>query len=186
MSSKRVLAIDAIRGAALFGVLAVNTYDWLAGPSSAADHAVNTIVVFLLQDKVWPLFSFVFGLGFAIQQERSTASGRPIFWVHARRMPVLYGFGIVLIELLAGNSILERYAMLGILLLLPSGFPPRHVVVAALVTLLVTVLAQRAAVVLYRSGGVTLWVQSLFYSATMLEIFVMFLIGLFSGKCRHC
>ena len=136
-SSARIETLDVLRGFALFGVLAVNIGVWLGKPAGSLDLTVKHLVEFFFEGKFWPLFSLLFGLGFAIQFDRAKAKGARAFWIQLRRMVVLYGFGVVLMALFAGNPILVRYAVLGLLLIPFHWLPPRAILATAFVMLLV-------------------------------------------------
>ena len=79
--------VDALRGLALFGILAVNIQCFVTGldvpslgildsRSSFADHCVILLTALLLEFKFYPLFCFCFGYGFAMQTP-SLSSGSP-------------------------------------------------------------------------------------------------------------
>src|SRR5262245_50289695 len=84
-ASDRIETLDILRGFALFGILTVNmgAFSW---PSefvlwqrrfwdSRLDVVVDWFVRFLAEGKFYPLFSFLFGLGAAIQMERADCRG---------------------------------------------------------------------------------------------------------------
>lgn len=73
--------IDALRGFALFGILAVNIQGYVTGlsapslgilssQSTRADHHTVLLTAFLFEFKFYPIFSFCFGYGFAVQTRR--------------------------------------------------------------------------------------------------------------------
>src|SRR5256885_11647703 len=85
--SERIEAIDALRGIALFGVMAINITSefrvsifeqFLADkhPSSPLDRVVETILTLAIDLKAFALFSLLFGAGLAIQFERLSRSPR--------------------------------------------------------------------------------------------------------------
>src|SRR5712691_2449099 len=76
--SERIEAIDVLRGLALFGVLAINLVTefrvsiferFLSGGSTAGplDRAVEVFLMVAIDSKAFALFSFLFGVGLAIQ-----------------------------------------------------------------------------------------------------------------------
>lgn len=130
----RVLAIDALRGAALLGVLIVNAetefrvsifQNFL--PPVASDSALNRFVEAAVwvgvESKAFSIFSFLFGVGLAIQFERFSTRGRP-FALLARRLAILAIFGAIHILAIWNGDILLEYAIAGFvvlpLLLLPQ------------------------------------------------------------------
>src|SRR5262245_41607445 len=100
----RIDAIDAVRGAALFGVLVVNVLtafrvsffeQFLPAPiSPGLDGAVEKLVAFAFEEKFFSLFSLLFGVGLAIQLERFSRGGRPFYFL-TRRLLALLAFGLV-------------------------------------------------------------------------------------------
>lgn len=133
----RIESIDIIRGIALFGVLIVNLitafrvsiFQQFVDTSSAGIHPfdalVERIVVLGLEEKAFCLFSLLFGIGLAIQFDRLSAIGRPLYWL-TRRLAVLLLFGLIHLLLVWNGDILTDYALAGLvalpfLLLRPSG-----------------------------------------------------------------
>ena len=128
-SLERVEIIDAVRGFALFGVLLANLV-WLsqevvmtperlaALPTASADRIAKQLVVFFIDWKFITLFSFLFGLGFAVQLMRAEERGRAILRTYIRRLVVLLLFGIVHAYVFWYGDILAFYALLGFFLIL--------------------------------------------------------------------
>lgn len=126
-SEDRIESIDAIRGAALFGVLVVNLvtgfrvsiFQQFLEPAhrvAGTDALVEHIVEVGLEGKAFCLFSLLFGVGLAIQFERLSAFGRPLFWL-TRRLVALLAFGLVHLLLIWNGDILTEYAFAGLLVL---------------------------------------------------------------------
>lgn len=64
----RVQVIDIIRGFALFGVIVVNFGISVSNPSfNIVNQSVSWFVSFFMSHKFISMFSFLFGLGFALQ-----------------------------------------------------------------------------------------------------------------------
>lgn len=123
----RIESIDAIRGVALFGVLIVNLvtgfrvsiFQQFVEPApgvAGLDALVEDIVAVGLEGKAFCLFSLLFGVGLAIQFERLSAFGRPLFWL-TRRLAALLAFGLVHLLLIWNGDILTEYAVAGLLVL---------------------------------------------------------------------
>ena len=141
-SLERVELIDAIRGFALFGVLLANMV-WLtqdvpmtperlaALPTASIDHVVKHAVTFFIDWKFITLFSFLFGLGFAVQLIRAEERGQRMLGTYARRLGVLFVFGIVHAVVLWYGDILNFYAMLGFVLILFRKASDRTLLIAA-------------------------------------------------------
>src|SRR3989338_9565329 len=124
--SQRLEVIDVLRGWAVFGILLVNMQVF-SGPgdplreelwTGTAERAAMQLVLFLADSKFWTLFSFLFGLGFALQMRRAEARGAPFLPLYLRRLAVLLVIGLLHAFLLWTGDVLHIYALLGFLLLL--------------------------------------------------------------------
>ena len=116
---ERIYYLDVLRGIALFGVLTINMQVF-AGPIVArrADVIVQAFIDIFIQSKFISLFSFLFGLGFAIQMSRAAAKGTRLLSFYPRRLLALALFGLIHGFLIWPGDILLTYAILGALLLL--------------------------------------------------------------------
>ncbi|GGA40730.1 DUF418 domain-containing protein [Dyella nitratireducens] len=123
----RISAIDILRGIALFGVLMVNLVTEFrvdvfqqflptTSPASEMDHYVETGVGVFLELKAFALFSFLFGVGLAIQFERLAKTQRRLVLL-VRRLVVLLGFGLIHFYLIWNGDILTEYALIGLIAL---------------------------------------------------------------------
>lgn len=143
--AERIDAIDALRGIALFGVMAMNIttifrvsifeqFLFRKTPASPLDHTVETVLKLAVDLKALALFSLLFGVGLAIQFERLAKSDRRTSLL-ARRLVVLLAFGLIHLCLIWNGDILTEYALVG-LIVLPFLFGPRWLLaVAALASL---------------------------------------------------
>ena len=124
---RRIVAIDVLRGVALFGVLCVNLINEFRVsifqqflPASAdgswLDHAVQATVSIGMELKAFALFSLLFGVGLAIQFERLAATSRRLPLL-TRRLLVLLGFGLIHLCFIWNGDILTEYALVGLLAL---------------------------------------------------------------------
>lgn len=120
-ASRRLESIDILRGLALFGVLTVNLVTEFrvsifeqflpqAPEADAIDRAVDQVVRNVFELKAFALFSFLFGVGLAIQFERLSETGRPLYWL-TRRLLVLLAFGLIHLLLIWNGDILTEYAL---------------------------------------------------------------------------
>jgi uncharacterized protein len=150
---ERVEIIDILRGFALFGILLVNmmyfawpVYTEVIGVpwTQPLDHAAHWFVSFFAQGKFFTLFSFLFGLGLAVQMQRAEAKGVAIVPLYLRRLLVLLVIGIAHVVLLWFGDILTYYALLGFVLLLFRKTKPRRLLVWASVFLLIPLLLNAA------------------------------------------
>ena len=125
---ERIAVLDALRGAALFGIIAANMRGF-SGPLAAYfDHTVmwtdptnrvaQAFVDLFIQGKFITLFAFLFGIGFAIQMERADRSGTASRIFYVRRLAILLLFGVLHFVFVWWGDILAPYALLGFLLML--------------------------------------------------------------------
>jgi uncharacterized protein len=119
--AKRIELVDLTRGAALFGVLLVNTV-YVAGftvPQSEYPGGASPLLLDLLSLFVnlrfLGLFSILFGLGFILQIRRAREKGAPFRARYLRRIVILFLIGLIH-SLLYPGDILKLYATLGLLL----------------------------------------------------------------------
>lgn len=130
--------MDVLRGFALLCILIVNwttdtkwDNDAWEGFSGVADQAVWWTINILLNEKSRPMFTFLFGLGFALQMERADARGASFVAVYARRLAVLFLIGAAH-DILTERDILWEYALFGFVLLPLRRLNPALLVVLAL------------------------------------------------------
>jgi uncharacterized protein len=126
--SERIEVLDALRGAALFGIIAANMRGF-SGPIAAyfdhtlmwtdtASRVAQAFVNIFIQGKFITLFAFMFGIGFAIQMERADRSGVTSLAFYVRRLAILLLFGIAHFIFVWWGDILAPYAILGFALML--------------------------------------------------------------------
>jgi uncharacterized protein len=129
---ERIAALDILRGFALFGILLVNMLDFsgsalrantLGARGNELDQLVDAGIAFFAITKFYLLFSFLFGVGFAVQMRRMEASGRPFVGFYVRRLAVLFAIGLAHAILLWEGDILRLYAVAGLLLLVVRRLP---------------------------------------------------------------
>ena len=116
------MELDALRGAALAGIVMVNIVQMTGvtrpdGPAAAHPGAFGFELLFL--QRPFPVFTFLFGVGFAMLL--CTASRlvllRRLLWL---------GVFAALHTLLQPNEVLKYYTVYGIAVLLPASFLPRR------------------------------------------------------------
>jgi uncharacterized protein len=127
-SSERILFIDVLRGMALFGILAANMRAFFAPLDcyenigvlyhGRADMVVSWLMDTLVQGKFISIFSFLFGMGFAIQMTRADARGVRFLSFYPRRLLALALFGLIHGMLIWAGDVLLTYAFSGAILLL--------------------------------------------------------------------
>jgi uncharacterized protein len=126
--SERIVFIDVLRGMALFGILAANMRAFAAPLDiyerigvlfhGRADIIAQAFVDSFIQGKFVTLFSFLFGMGFAIQLSRADARGAKFLSFYPRRLLALALFGLIHGILIWAGDILLTYALTGAILLL--------------------------------------------------------------------
>ena len=126
--SERILFIDVLRGMALFGILAANMRGFFAPldcydrPEAlfhgSADVLTQAVIFALIQGKFISIFSFLFGMGFAIQMSRAEARGVRFLSFYPRRLLALALFGLIHGILIWAGDVLLTYALSGAILLL--------------------------------------------------------------------
>ena len=124
---ERIETIDIMRGVALFGILIINfTVDhralapWTQKP--LLDQFAYWPITFFIDEKFRAIYCFLFGLGFSIQMLRAEAHNAPFVFIYIRRLIVLYFIGLAN-QILTGDDILHKYAMVGVILLILHKLP---------------------------------------------------------------
>jgi uncharacterized protein len=126
-AAERYRIIDIIRGLALFGVLIMNILSGFRVPliehilrpisdPKPVNRFVDWLAVSALEFKALTIFSFLFGVGIAIQIERTAARNVRARDFLVRRLAWLFVFGIVHLFLIWNGDILTLYAVCGLLL----------------------------------------------------------------------
>lgn len=128
-AGERIHVLDVLRGVALYGVLLSNMVWWFSGygdlesetaahlPTAAFDPFVLEVLSFFVSLKFISIFSFLFGVGFALQMGRARERGAEVTPLYVRRMLWLLLFGIAHMLFLWYGDILHLYAVLGLLLI---------------------------------------------------------------------
>ncbi len=116
-AGERIPAIDILRGFALFGILLVNFPGSEAARSGAVDDVVSKLLRILVSGNFYTTFSFLFGLGFALQLIRAQSRGRRVVPVYIRRMLVLFLIGLGHAVLIWRGDVLQGYAVTGLFLI---------------------------------------------------------------------
>jgi uncharacterized protein len=148
--SQRIEAIDVLRGLALFGVIAIHAvfefrvsifeqFLTSAGTLPATDRVVNDVLAAAVELKAFALFSFLFGVGLAIQFDRLANHPRRVALL-VRRLVVLLLIGAVHLLLIWNGDILVEYAVAG-LIVLPLLFGPGWLALVAATASLVLFVA---------------------------------------------
>jgi len=132
---ERILAIDILRGFALLGILAVNFHGAEVARTAGIDDEVRRLLWFLIDSKFYTTFSFLFGLGFALQLLRAKQRKTRIVPVYLRRMAVLYLIGLFHAILIWQGDVLLYYAAMGFFLILFRSLPKTLLLVFVVLSL---------------------------------------------------
>lgn len=122
-TTQRLVHLDVLRGFALLGILLVN-FEWFTRPIQAIvlgaepglsglDATADWLIRVLAEGKFYPLFSILFGAGFALMAERALIR-QTVFWgIYLRRLFVLALIGLAHMILVWAGDILFVYAVTG-------------------------------------------------------------------------
>lgn len=123
-SVQRDTFLDAVRGLALLGILAVNLEHFAGVGHYAHLHGITEsytlgreILVFFFSGKFYTIFAILFGLGLALQYQRFSASDLNAQALLRRRLWWLLGLGALHGIFLFHGDILGTYAILGLFIL---------------------------------------------------------------------
>lgn len=143
-AKERIHVIDVIRGFALFGVIVINVFFInmppygfidMYHPVSVTDHVSYWFIKLLIVGKFISLFSFLFGLGFAIQIFRLKEKGISARF-YFRRLLILVFIGLFHSLVIWEGDILLSYAVFAMLLLLMHKFSARFYLILLSVIIL--------------------------------------------------
>ncbi|MDQ3161171.1 MAG: hypothetical protein M3Q51_09165, partial [Pseudomonadota bacterium] len=135
-SHERIQTLDVIRGFALLGIFLMNV-EWFNRPIAelgsgvqagltGLDLAAGWLIHTFISSKLWPMFSLLFGMGFAVMLQRARAKGSAFVATYARRTAALALFGLLHGVLLWPGDILFAYAVTAAALLLTLFGKPKH------------------------------------------------------------
>jgi uncharacterized protein len=121
-SSGREPLIDVLRGYALFGVFLVRMVEYFSGwqtegaSAGPVDEFLHMAFSIFSNNKFRSLFSFLFGLGFYYQLQKSTSF--QLSGDFLKKLIILMGFGLLHAYFVWSGDILHWYALAGLVLLL--------------------------------------------------------------------
>lgn len=141
-STDRILDVDILRGFALLGVILVNIFyfhvpaeffsSYYEQFSDLLNRGALYVVNWFFTGKFYPIFSFLFGLGFSIQFLKAKQKDINPYIFLARRLGILLLFGPARIIFFWEEGILFIYAVFGFVLLMLTEQTPRFNLAAAL------------------------------------------------------
>ncbi|WP_282080741.1 DUF418 domain-containing protein [Aquimarina algiphila] len=122
---KRIDVLDVFRGFAILGIFVVNIVimnstflnqdEFAKQWTSGIDQISNKILQLFFYTKFFPIFSLLFGLGISMQVLKMLEKNKLSFSFFARRMFILFLFGVLHIVFLWSGDVLNLYALLGLL-----------------------------------------------------------------------
>ncbi|MDZ4754480.1 MAG: DUF418 domain-containing protein [Phycisphaerae bacterium] len=118
LPGERIQALDVLRGLALLGILVVNILDYSPRPTTTSERITAEFINVFADGSFYPLFSLLFGVGFAVFLDRAEARGANGVLLYLRRLVALLAIAVVQIVMLEDRNILVRYAFLALPLLL--------------------------------------------------------------------
>jgi uncharacterized protein len=127
-TNNRIEVVDALRGFALLGIIITHCAgQYLSGPTppsagtlnlfSPLDKFFGEFLGYLTFGKFFTIFSFLFGLSFAIQMDTTSKTGRSFVGKTVWRLAILFLIGFIHSMFYSGD-ILMIYAILGLFLIL--------------------------------------------------------------------
>jgi uncharacterized protein len=158
VSPKRIELVDILRGFALFGIIAAHMSDSYFASArlpewrffdqiTQADQWVNGIISVLATGKFFTIFSFLFGLSFAIQLESAAKKGGNFVGRFSWRLLILLAIGLIH-QLFYSGDILGIYVILGFILILFRNKTDKTILIWGLV------LATNLPMIVLRSGAI--------------------------------
>jgi uncharacterized protein len=143
-STDRIAIVDILRAVALFGIVINHAaLSFLAGPEpfpdfnefGPLDHFVSDAAELLTFGKFFAIFSFLFGLSFAIQLDSAARKGSAFSGRFAWRLTILFVIGFVHGIFFSGDVLLI-YALLGFLLIACRKWKNRTLIITGLILVL--------------------------------------------------
>lgn len=145
--NERMHILDALRGFAILGIFFVNLiyfsgYKYLAVEDipgygfATSDYYGSFLIELLAHGKFYSLFSFLFGLGFAIQLDRTSRKGLSFLPLYMRRLFILFLIGLLHTFLIWQGDILTVYAIAALLLIPFRNLSNRIIITAAILLIM--------------------------------------------------
>ena len=143
-SEQRHISLDAMRGFAVMGILAMNIIgfampEWAYispaayGTDTLADKIAWAFSFVLIDGKMRGLFSLLFGASMMLIIDRAVAKGESAAQIHYRRMAWLALFGLAHYFFIWFGDILFLYAIIGMIAFRFRNWPPAKLIKVALI-----------------------------------------------------
>lgn len=143
-SKKRILAVDALRGFAVMGIILLhniehfNYYSFPEAPSpfmKLLDTSLWNFLFFSFSGKAYAIFALLFGFTFYLQSHSAAKRGEDFKNRYMWRLLLLLGFGFIN-SLFFPGEILVLYAILGFILVPVRHWTNRSLLVLAIILML--------------------------------------------------
>ena len=143
-SKKRILALDALRGFAVMGIILLhniehfNYYSFPEAPSpfmKSLDTSLWNFLFFSFSGKAYAIFALLFGFTFYLQSHSAAKRGEDFKNRYMWRLLLLLGFGFIN-SLFFPGEILVLYAILGFILVPVRHWTNRSLLVLAIILML--------------------------------------------------
>jgi len=138
----RIEQIDILRGFALFGVLLVNVFGYNSSFfdfngfyqqfHDPLNSTIFSLIIGYAADKFIFIFSFLFGIGFAIMYLKYQSDENSFVRLYSCRLMALMFFGIIHIIFFWAGDILFSYSLMGFLLLSLRKLPSNTILFASI------------------------------------------------------
>ena len=149
--NERIELIDSLRGVALLGMLVINVGGILVATPATYDPLLEPVIGIFVTNKFHALFSFLFGVSFALQLLRREQNGAPVAIFFAWRLAVLLGLLTLYYVFLESRPLLFWYVFFGLALIPFRAASPRRIACAMLVLALAAALYPNAASLVERA-----------------------------------
>lgn len=142
----RIEVLDSLRGFAIFGILIVNMQVFSGSGweeevfSGKLDQLFYWIIEVFAENKFLNLFSFLFGIGFALQLRKADRKRSNFRIIYIRRLLALFVIGIIHGVFVAWVDVLTGYAILGCLLFLINPVSSKGIKLLIVICLLAPVI----------------------------------------------
>ncbi|MEK4564287.1 DUF418 domain-containing protein [Alkalihalobacillus sp. FSL R5-0424] len=144
LEGDRIITLDMLRGFALLGIILANSFHFQYGlfyetslfnqyPNGGIDRFAESAILIFVQASFYPLFSFLFGYGMALQKQRFLDRGQSFNAVFWRRTLILGIVGYLHGIYLWNGDILFAYALTSVLLFFFLMMPARGLVITGLI-----------------------------------------------------
>jgi uncharacterized protein len=147
--SERIMALDALRGFAVLGILIMNiqSYSMIQaayinptayGDLTGINRWVSVLSHLFADGKFMTIFSILFGAGVILMTSKAEAKGRSAVGLHYRRTFWLIVIGMIHAYLLWYGDILTAYGVCALLVFLFRKVPPKWLLVIGLISVSVS------------------------------------------------